>query len=242
MGWGETASEHFTARHDDADAPDAEGVLELLEATRARLARAFSVVPAGVNVVLHGSDTQLLMARPGLLATRALAAPAARRYVTGTWGRRELHVLAPRRLEERASAVPGSRELVLLSPAGLYCRLVVGSSSRALHSRRRARRLAWLAWGAAEWFSGQTAHARPAIARRLREGRPPAFPPGRRDARLIGGTLVDLLVRERGEAEAVRLVDEGVLRHAFGGDPLRDIEARWREHLERLTGASEASG
>src|SRR3954467_11473572 len=121
--WNETPSEHFVARHEDRDAADAEGVLELLEATRARLARAFAVVPAGVAVVLHGSDPQalmggagvlapprqLLMARPGLPATRALAAPAARRYVTGTWGRRELHVLAPRRLEERASAVPGPR-------------------------------------------------------------------------------------------------------------------------------------
>src|SRR3954466_2303748 len=240
--WNETPSEHFVARQGDRDASDAEGVLELLEATRARLARAFAVVPAGVDVVLHGSEAQLLLARPALVATRAIAAPAARRYVTGTWGRRELHVLAPRRLEERASAVPGSRELVLLSPAGLYCRLVVGSSSRALHSRRRARRLAWLAWGAAGGFSGQTAHARPAFARRWRGGPPPSFPPGRRDARLIGGTVVDLLVRERGEAEAVRLVDEGVLRRAFLGAPLREIEARWREHLERLTGASEASG
>jgi len=238
LAWSETVSEHFAARHEEADAEDAAGVLELLEATRARLARAFAVVPAGVDVILHGSDAQLLVARPGIALDRAVAAPAARRYVTGTWSRRELHVLAPRRLEERASAVPGSRELVLLSPAGLYARLVVGSSSRALRSRRRARRAAWLAWGAAEWFSGQTAHARPAIARRLREGRPPAFPPGLRDARLLGGTVIDLLVRERDEAEAVRLVDEGVLRHAFGGAPLREIEARWRAHLERLTATS----
>jgi len=236
--WNETPSEHFVARHEDRDASDAEGVLELLEATRARLARAFAVVPAGVDVVLHGSDAQLLLARPGVALEWLAAAPAARRYVTGTWSRRELHVLAPRRLEERASAVPGSRELVLLSPAGLYSRLVVGSSSRALRSRRRARRLAWLAWGAAEWFSGQTAHARPAIARRLREGRTPSFPPGRRDARLLGGTVIDLLVHERGEAEAVRLVDEGVLRHAFLGAPLREIEERWREHLERLVAAA----
>src|SRR2546430_4847650 len=235
--WNETPSEHFVARHEDRDAPDAEGVLELLEATRARLARAFAVVPAGVDVILHGSEAQLLLARPALALERAVAAPAARRYVTGTWGPRELHVLAPRRLEERASAVPGSRELVLLSPAGLYSRLVVGSSSRTLRSRRRARRLAWLAWGASEWFSGHTAHARPAIARRLREGRPPAFPPGLRDARLLGGTLIDLLVRERDEAEAVRLVDEGVLRHAFGGAPPRENEARWRAPLAGPTGA-----
>jgi len=235
VAWTETTSEHFAARHEDADTPDAEGVLDLLEATRARLARAFAVVPAGVDVILHGSDAQLLAARPGLVFGRLVAAPAARRYVAGAWSKRELHVLAPRRLEERASAVPGSRELVLLTPAALYARLVVGSSSRALSSRRRATRLAWLAWGAAEWFSGQTAHARPAIGRRLREGKRPAFPPGLRDARLLGGTVIDLLVRERDEDEAVRLVDEGVLRHAFQGAPLGEIEERWRAHLERLT-------
>jgi hypothetical protein len=205
-------------------------VLELLEATRARLARAFAVVPASVDVVLHGSDAQLLLARPGLLFTRRAAAPAARRYVAGAWGRRELHVLAPRRLEARASAVPGSRELALLTPAALYARLVVATSGHA--------RVPWLAWGAAEWFSGQTAHARPAIARRLREGRAPAFPPGRRDARLLGGTIVDVLVRERGEEAAVRLVVEGAaaLRHVFGGDPLREIETRWRAHLDEIVG------
>ena len=123
-------------------------------------------------------------------------------------------------------------------PGGTCSRSSSSADDRPVTTNSLARRLAWLAWGASEWFSGQTAHARPAIARRLREGRSPAFPPGRRDARLLGGTVIDLLVRERGEAEAVRLVDEGVLRHAFGGAPLREIEARWRTHLERLTATS----
>jgi hypothetical protein len=117
---------------------------------------------------------------------------------------------------------------VLLTPAALYARRVVAATSGA--------RAPWLAWGAAEWFSGQTAHARPAIARRLREGRSPSFPPGRRDARLLGGTVLDVLVRERGEDAAVRLVVEGAaaLRHVFGGNALRDIESRWRAHLDSL--------
>ena len=41
---------------------------------------------------------------------------------------------------------------------------------------RRELRWAWLLEGAARWFGGQTAHARPAIARRLREGGPPQLP------------------------------------------------------------------
>ena len=235
--WTETASEHFAARHDTADAEDAAGVLELLEATRARLARAFAVVPTSVDVVLHGSEAQLLLARPGLALARAIAAPAARRYVAGSWGAQTLHVLAPRRLEARASAVAGSRELALLAPAALYARTVVGLASPCLPPPYRPRtiagatRRAWVAWGAAAYFSGQTRHARPAIARRLHEGRPPSFPPGVRDARLLGGSLVDLLAAEEGEEAVVALVvDDVPLERAFSR-PTREVEARWRSTL-----------
>jgi hypothetical protein len=105
-------------------------------------------------------------------------------------------------------------------------------------------RWAWLLEGAARWFGGQTAHARPAIARRLRDGRRPAFPPSRRDAPLLGGTVIDLLVRERGEPAAAELArrlhphgPRGALRQAFGGrSPARTQEA-WREHLARMAAA-----
>src|SRR5947208_3497730 len=67
---------------------------------------------------------------------------------------------------------------------------------------RRELRWAWLLEGGARWFSGQTEHARPAIVRRLREGGRPAFPPGLRDAPLLGATVIDLLSREQGERAA----------------------------------------
>jgi hypothetical protein len=235
--WTESASEHFAARHDVADAEDVAGVLELLEATRTRLARAFAVVPTAVDVVLHGSEAQLLLARPGIALSRALAAPAARRYVAGSWGARALHVLAPRRLEARASAVPGSRELALLAPAALYARTVIGLASPSLPPPWRPRTLlgatrrAWVGWGAAAYFSGQTRHARPAIARRLHEGRPPSFPPGPRDARLLGGTLVDLVAAEQGEDAVVALVVEDLPLERVFDPPLREAEARWRASL-----------
>jgi hypothetical protein len=102
-------------------------------------------------------------------------------------------------------------------------------------------RWGWLIEGAARWFGGQTAHARPAIARRLREGRRPAFPPGLRDAPLLGGTLIDLLVRERDEQAAAvlacRLHPRGrraALREAFGGASPARIEEAWRAHLARM--------
>ena len=126
----------------------------------------------------------------------------------------------PALLRARASNVPGSREMLALSAAALYARRVIVDNNRDLPARHRARsasarelRWAWLLEGAARWFSGQTEHARPAIARRLREGAPPRFPPGLRDATLLGGTVIDLLAREEGEpaaaAFATRLAPAG---------------------------------
>jgi hypothetical protein len=76
--------------------------------------------------------------------------------------------------------------------------------------------------------------------RRLREGGRPAFPPDARDAMLLGGTLFDLLERERGPAAAARLatshLDRGprsVLVDAFGRQ-LVSVERDWRASLEAL--------
>ena len=251
MSWVETSSPHFAARHDEADAHDVVGVLELLEGTRTRLARAFPTVPDDVDVVVHGSSAQLDLAAPLVPIVRRLTAPAARRYLVGWFGTREIHVLAPRVLAARASHVPGSRELNLLAPAALYAHVVIGAGNPRLPppftpaSFRRYRRWAWLAAGGAQWLSGQTEHARPAIARHLHEGGRPAFPPGMRDAQLLGGTILDLLAREEGAAACVELLlaplprdPRDVLREAFGGRSLRHTEATWRAHLRRLSGAS----
>jgi hypothetical protein len=161
-----------------------------------------------------------------------------------------MHVLLPDALEARASNVPGSREMLDRAIHALYARRVIAENNpdlpRRLSPRRTAvgARWAWMLEGAARWFGGQTAHARPAIARRLREGRRPAFPPGLRDAPLLGGTVIDLLVRERGEPAAAKLAGRlhphgprGALRDAFGSRPLARTEEAWRAHLTRMTSA-----
>jgi hypothetical protein len=106
-------------------------------------------------------------------------------------------------------------------------------------------RWAWLLEGSARWFAGQIEYARPAIARRLREGKRPSFPPGVRDAPLLGATVIDLLVREEGELAAAqfacRMHPQGpraALSKAFGGRSLAHTEGTWRSHLARLAGAS----
>ena len=82
---------------------------------------------------------------------------------------------------------------------------------------------------------------RAAVSTRLRARRQPAFPPGARDAMILGGTVFDLLERERGpdacDVLASRLRRDGprkAVELAFGGR-FRDVEREWRDYLRKLT-------
>ena len=75
---------------------------------------------------------------------------------------------------------------------------------------------------------------------RLREGDRPAFPPSRRDALILGGTVFDLLERHAGPDACVRMVSRlhrdgprGNLELAFEAR-MRDIERAWRMHLDEI--------
>ncbi len=255
MTWVESTSETFTARHDARDGADAERVLAQLEHARRTLERRFSARLGDLAVVLHGSTAQLDAAQPWLPVQRALTAPAGRRYLVGWTDLGTLHVLCPRVLAQRASNVEGSLEMLMLAPSALLARLTVGASRPGFpppFSPRRFRRYLsrlWLIEGAAQYFSGQTRHLRPVVAGRLRDGPPPSFPPGRRDAALLGGTVFDLLAREEGEDACVRLAsgpspggEAQALERAFPGRAIRHTEAAWRSHLARLAaGAPEIS-
>jgi hypothetical protein len=171
-----------------------------------------------------------------------LATPASRPYIAGWVGAQEVHVLSPAALDAWASNFNGCPEMLAQTPHALYAKRVIAENSPALASAKSPKRVgielrwAWLLEGGARWFAGQTDHARPAIARRLREGRPPQFPPSVRDAPLLGQTVVDLLARTRGERAAARLVCRfEPLTSAFGIRSMRKIERAWREHLTRLT-------
>jgi hypothetical protein len=247
MAWTEARSATFAARFEEEDTADVAALLDQLETTHEQLGSAFGRVPEHVAIVVHGSNTQLSLAQPVLPIVRRLTAPAARRYLAGWYSADEVHVLAPRLLRRRASNVAGSEEMLLLTPAALYTQLVIGH----LHPRlpppfrpgalRTYSRWAWLVAGAGSWFSGQTALARPAIIRRLREGGKPAFPPSVSDAPLLGGTIYDLLVREEGEPAAVRLAHASladgprrVLERAFHERAAVHTEGTWRSHLTRM--------
>ena len=247
MEWVESISPSFRARHDAAEADAADRVLYGLERTRARLERVFPRMPVGMTVVLHGGPLGLAFTNPLLPVMWTVAAPASRRYIAGWVSRREMHVLAPSALEARASNVQGSREMLALSPAALYTRRVIDENSPTLSNATPLSRVglelrwAWLLEGGARWFAGQIDHARPAIARRLREGPPAEFPPGVRDAPLLGQTVIDLLAQTRGEEAVVRFVcqpESGsprrMLLSAFGSHSLARVETSWRSHLMEL--------
>ena len=81
-------------------------------------------------------------------------------------------------------------------------------------------------------------HLRPAIARRLREGGRPSFPPAPRDALILGGTVFSLLDEEAGPRAAVALAraipaerPETALTRAFGR-PLGEVTRDWRDYLD----------
>jgi hypothetical protein len=244
--WLETSSETFVARHDEQDAPDVERVLAQLEYGRSRLERLLEIELGELAVVMHGTQAQLDAAQPWLPLQRRLTAPAARRYVVGWAGERELHVLSPRLLAQRASNVEGSLEMLMLAPSALLARHALARRHPGFPPPlgplrlRRWMRAAWFVEGAAQWLSGQTRHVRPAIARRLHEGGRPAFPPKPVDALLLGGTVFDLLAREEGDRAAVAAAREGadhLLTAGFHGRGVRRTEDAWRSHLTRIADA-----
>jgi len=107
---------------------------------------------------------------------------------------------------------------------------------------------AWLVEGAAQYFSGQVSLFRPAVITRLREGDRPSWPPSRRDAIILGGTIFDLLDRHAGPEACVILASRirrdgprAALELVFEA-PSREIERAWRSHLDEILYPQESSG
>lgn len=247
MTWESTSSASFRARHDSKDADDARRVLQSLEHVRVQLEQLLHHVPPQITVVLHDGVWALALSNPLIGAQRLATAPSARPLVAGWAGRRELHLLSPATFVARsAPAVPGLREMGRLTAAALYARRVITETNPSFaHGPgpvRLARELrwAWLLEGGSRWLAGQSAHAGPAIAARLRGGGRPSFPPGLRDAPLLAGTVVELLAREEGDDAVVALLARPAtrgpgeaLQRAFGAR-LVSIEGEWRTCLSAL--------
>jgi hypothetical protein len=81
---------------------------------------------------------------------------------------------------------------------------------------------------------------RAAVISRLRESARPSFPPSRRDAVILGGTIFDLLETERGPEACERLALElhtggavPTLQAVFQA-PVAEIEDAWRGYLRSV--------
>ena len=245
MTWIETDSLSFTARHDDADLACAHRVLDSLEDLRLRLEERFDYVPGDVSIVLHDNPAWLSAAHPLLPVVRWSAAPAARRYLAGWPMAGEIHTLNDSWLERRAAGEDSQRAL-LGTAERMYFQIVLAATNHSLPPMWTPRRFitylrwAWLVEGAAQYFTGQTSLFRAAVITRLREGERPSFPPGRRDALILGGTVFDLLDRHAGPEACVRMASRlhssgprGNLELAFDAR-MRDIERAWRTHLDEI--------
>jgi hypothetical protein len=242
VAWVETESLSFTARHESEDEACAQRVLDRLEDLRLRLEDRFDEAPGGVTVIVHPSPGWLAAAHPFLPAARLAAAPAGRRYLAGWAMASELHVLNDEFTDRRAAG-PDSLEALRGTAERLYAQIAIAANNDRLpppggpRKFTRYVRWAWLIEGGAQHFAGQTSLFRAAVVTRMRQKRPPSFPPSARDAMILGGTIFDLLERERGpDACSVlvsRLRREGpqkAIELAFG-DHARNVEREWRRYL-----------
>jgi hypothetical protein len=202
-------------------------------------------VPGGVTVVIHDNPAWLSLAHPLLPAVRWSAAPAGRRYLAGWPMAGEIHTLNDDWMDRRSAGEDSLRALRGTAER-MYCQIVLAANNDELPPMWTPRRFltylrwAWLIEGAAQYFAAQTSFFRAAVITRLREGERPAFPPTRRDALILGGTIFDLLDRHAGPEACARLASRlhrdgarGSLELAFDAR-LRDIERAWRMQLDEI--------
>ncbi len=246
MAWTETTSLTFSARHDEADSSYSEGILDGLERLSLKLEDRFERVPGGITVVVHPNGAWLNFAHPFLPLVRWSSTPAGRRYLSGWVMTGEIHVLGEGALTRRAAG-DASFEALRGTAERLYAQLVIAANNERMpppwspSNFRRYLEWAWLVEGSAQHFARQVDLFRPAVIRRLKEGSRPSFPPSRRDATILGGTIFDLLEEYRGggacELLVARLRKSGPITNLEAAFDLRirEVEGMWRDYLREVS-------
>ena len=186
MPWVETETLSFAARHESGQTDSVERLLDDLERFRDR---ARAALRARCRARSRWSSTRaslMLVAgrtrgcRPARMVSAPAGPPLLRRLVQPA---RDPRAGARRRWRRARRGWPARARRMLLSPAARVRAPGGGRQQRraaaAVHARtfRRYLRMAWVSEGSATYLAGQVPHMRAAVARRMREGGRPAFPP-----------------------------------------------------------------
>jgi hypothetical protein len=241
--WTESSSNLFRVRFDDDSRTEVEELIHVLETVAARLEAHGLLLPDHPTIVVHPTAFSLGMAQPAFLAAQSLTENNGRRYLASWASGSTLHLIAPTRLMRRTGGHISARDALERQPACGLAHLALGHANPGLILQRTLRRRAWfwLAWGAGQALVGQVPMLASTIAVRRRERRHLQLPPPARDAVALGGSLVELVLRDRGLTALVRLLrdplpasPEDWIHKALPGLGSTEREIRWRMLLDEL--------
>ncbi|MDQ8047042.1 MAG: hypothetical protein REI11_20720, partial [Patulibacter sp.] len=239
----ESSSNLFRVRFDDDHRTEVEEVVHVLETVAARLEAHGLVLPQHPTIVVHPTAFSLGLAQPAFIAAQSMTESNGRRYLASWASGSTLHLIAPSRLSRGTEGHISMREALDRAPACGLAHLALGHANPGLSLQRalRRRQWFWLAWGAGQTLVGQVPMLASSIAVRRRERRALTITPAARDAVVLGGSLVELVLRERGLTGLVALLRDPLppspqawVNRALSrlGSTERDV--RWRMLLDEL--------
>ncbi|MBO9531940.1 MAG: hypothetical protein J7513_03085 [Solirubrobacteraceae bacterium] len=241
--WTESTSNLFRVRFDDDSRTEVEELVHVLETVAARLEAHGLVLPPHPTVVVHPTAFSLALAQPAYVAALALTETHGRKYMASWASGSTLHLIAPDRLARGTEGHISLRDAMDRAPAAGLAHLAIGHANPALSLQKALRRRDWfwLAWGAGQTLVGQVPMLASVIALRRKERRAIHLPPPMRDAVVMGGSLVELVLRDRGLTALVHLLRDplppsadGWIGRALPGLGSTERDVRWRMLLDDL--------
>lgn len=241
--WTESSSSRFRVRFDDDARTEVEELIHVLETVSARLEAHGLVLPDHPTIVVHPTAFSMSLAQPAFVVAQSFTESNGRRYLASWTAGSTLHLIAPQRLARGTESHISMRDALERAPACGLAHLALGhvNPQLSLHRAVRKRAWFWLAWGAGQTLVGQVPMLASTIAARRRERRALLLPPPARDAVALGGSVVELVHRERGLTALVKLLREPLparpqdwLHHALPGLGSTERDVHWRMLLDEL--------
>lgn len=247
--WTESASNLFRVRFDDEARTEVEELVHILETYAVRLEAHGLVLPPHPTVVVHPTAVSLSLAQPAYVAALGLTETHGRRYLASWTSGSTLHLISPERLRRGTENHISLRAAMERAPACGLAHMALGHANSGLSLQRalRSRGWFWLAWGAGQTLVGQVPTLASVIAVRRKERRALSLTPAMRDAVILGGSIVELVLRERGLTGLVHLLKaplperpEAWIARALPGVGPTEREVQWRMLLDDLDRRREA--